>query len=321
MAENPLIEILLATYNGEMYVEQQIRSLMEQTYKNIRVVVSDDGSTDGTIVIVKKLMKEDSRIVLNSFGHRKGGAKQNFFHLLKLARADFVMFCDQDDVWESQKVEYTLKEMIRGECRKCPRLVYTDMKVVDKHLRVINNSFLKSSNIPVGRYDLNSVCVQNIGAGCTMMVNRQLINYALRQFNMENVIMHDWWISLIAAAFGSVGFINLQTVQYRQHGNNSIGAVKYSAFKNAINYNRMIRRIDLAIRQTKEFAEVFHDELTEKQLSDLKNFYEIPNQTLVRRFFHICLLCRVWKKGGIKKIGQFISLMCLTKDGNHGLER
>jgi len=311
MAQLPTIDILLATCNGAEYIESQLESLIEQTYQNIRILVADDASTDDTLEIVEKFQRRDSRIIICDTCRKRGSAKRNFLFLLEKAESDLLMFCDQDDVWSKTKVEDTLKLMLSGEWIDKPRLVYSDMKVVDGNLKVINDSFLRSSRIPIGFYDLNSVAVQNIGAGCTMMLNKPLVCLARRQVDVEKIVMHDWWVAMIAAAFGSIGFLNSATVLYRQHERNSVGAVTYSVVKNAVNIRRMVNRIELARRQAEEFQKVFEDSLTERQKRDLESFHEIAYLPLAVRIPRILFHCKVWKKGVARKVGQAVSLVLL----------
>ena len=140
MMENdrPLVEILLATYNGEKYLSELIDSLLEQSYRNILITISDDSSTDGTMGIIKKY-KDEYPGLFRILPHtdRFGNAKDNFFFLLRNSVADYVFLCDQDDVWLPEKVEIMIDELQRHDNE--PALVHCDLEVVDNNLVLINS--------------------------------------------------------------------------------------------------------------------------------------------------------------------------------------
>ena len=167
----PLIDILMATFNGERFVGEQIESIQAQSYRNWRLLVSDDCSSDGTLDVVRRYAANDERIRIVSEGVRYGGAKENFFALMGKSEAPYVMFCDQDDVWLSRKVEKTfilMNGMEDGYSAKLPLLVFTDMKVVDAELNVIAESFEAFSSIDPSRTALPYVLAQSLGAGCIL---------------------------------------------------------------------------------------------------------------------------------------------------------
>ena len=133
--EDSRIQILLAVFSGAQYLEEQIESLRAQTYSVWELLISDDGSSDGSLEIIDYYCNLDSRIYLVLDGIVAGSAKRNFFNLLGLAKADYVMFCDQDDVWDENKIEVTLNRMREVESRNSgmPILVSTDLRVVDQN--------------------------------------------------------------------------------------------------------------------------------------------------------------------------------------------
>ena len=310
----PQIDILLATCNGEAFIAEQLDSLVGQTYPNIRIIVSDDGSTDATVDVVRQFAQRDPRIVLDCPHRRFGSARDNFFYLAGLSRAELVMFCDQDDVWDADKVEATLEKMLQMEDGSDrPRLVFSDMKIVDRDLKEIAPSFLRSIGRPVGRYEFRHVLAQSVGAGCTMMVNRSALSLAMRNCDRSRIIMHDWWLSLIAAAFGSIGYVDRGLVQYRQHGDNVLGAVRHSFFWSAVHVEQNIRSMERIIAQAGEFKAVFSDILTPEQAREIDSITRIVEMKPLARLFSLPC-CRVWKSGLARKIGQAIALLMVRSD-------
>lgn len=225
------IDILLATYNGEPFLEVQLDSLLAQTYRGWRLLVRDDSSSDGTKEILENYRSRhpDLIMIIPSDGQNLGVCG-NFSRLLEQTDAPYVMFCDQDDVWLPDKIETTLTK-IRGLERQygesAPLLIHTDLIVVDAQLTVIGKSLWRyQSTAPQRMTKLNRVLMQNFATGCTVMINR-----ALRDLAMpipKQALMHDWWLVLVATAFGWVAAVANPTVLYRQHVRNNIGAMHWN---------------------------------------------------------------------------------------------
>lgn len=225
---DPSVVVVLATYNGAPYVEEQIESLRAQDLAGWRLLVRDDGSTDGTRERVEALARRDARIQLLEGGGRLG-VVGNFGALLRRARDDgaqYVFPCDQDDVWVPGKMSRLLAEMARLEAahgRGAPLLVHSDLRVVDEALSPLRASFLRHQGIAhEEREPLRVLLVQNFVTGCASLLNRPLLDFALPL--PPECIVHDWWLAQCAAASGRIGFLPEATVLYRQHGWNQIGA-------------------------------------------------------------------------------------------------
>lgn len=225
MEDNVLI--LLATYNGEAYIRTMIDSVLAQDYENIRLILSDDGSKDGTTAILDEYAAAyPDRVTHYRSGMRFGNAQKHFMHLLVTFHdAPYVMFCDQDDFWHPDKISKTMKLMkaTQGDS-DLPVLVHTDLRVVDRDLKEIAPSFCRNSALNGNRVALNRLLVNNVVTGCTVMINRPLAELGSREAPMDRILMHDWWLALIASACGKIAFLDEATIDYRQHGNNSVGA-------------------------------------------------------------------------------------------------
>lgn len=300
----PLVDILLATYNGSRFVGEQIESIRRQTYINWRLLVSDDCSTDGTLDVVKQFARTDSRIQIVSEGIKHGGAKENFFSLMRHSDSRYCMFCDQDDVWLPGKIANTfdLMRRLEGEHRDVPLLVFTDMKVVDGNLTTIHESFECFSSIDPSRSRFPQVIAQSLGAGCTMMVNAETRDISLKIGSTDDVIMHDWWITLVAAAFGHIAYLDEATSLYRQHGMNELGAVEYSPLKRASHFNQMTESVASTIRQARAFRDCYRDSLDLDKIESVDEFVAMGNTSGMSSVVHL-LRSRCWKKG-LRKVGQ-----------------
>ena len=232
MLKTDKIAILLASYNGETYIAEQIESLLAQTETGWELFVHDDGSTDRTPEILRRFeAREPDRIhVLD--GLPCGSAKDNFLRMMRDVRAPYVMFCDQDDVWLPEKVELTLGEMKRIEAKhgvEKPLLVFTDLRVTDERLQPIAERLSAYQKLNPGHIKPQELMIQNVVTGCTVMINRALAALAIRPENTAGIIMHDWWCALIGASFGAVSYVDRALVLYRQHGGNSVGAKKLNS--------------------------------------------------------------------------------------------
>jgi rhamnosyltransferase len=254
--EKDQIAIFLATYNGEKYIRQQIDSIRNQTYNNWKLWIRDDMSKDNTVNIIKNYIKIDKRINMLNSGGENLGPCLNFNKLMENVKYDnYVMFCDQDDVWLSQKIEKTYHEMKKIENKyntNIPILIHTDYKIVDKNLKIIANYGHKYMKIKYCSNSLNQLLGYNFMWGCTMMANRSLIEKCTPiPVEAEN---HDYWIGLVAATIGKVVYLNEATMMYRQHENNVTGGVYKNRLFKWINklffgWNDLNKRINNSLIQ------------------------------------------------------------------------
>jgi|TARA_R110001583_G_scaffold152131_1_gene303930 glycosyltransferase involved in cell wall biosynthesis len=230
---NQVIQILLATYNGSNYIREQLDSLLSQTNKNWLLLIHDDGSTDSTMEIIKVYCNiHPERIFLLEDDIHFGNSKDNFSHLLAASTAEYVMFCDQDDIWLSDKIEKTfgLMQDLVNDNKELPILVHSDLEVVDESLSSIAPSMFAYQGLSKSINGLLQILVKNSVTGCTMMINRKAIQVSLPM--SSSAIMHDWWIAAnVIKHHGIVGFVDKPLIQYRQHGSNSVGAKKNTLYQ------------------------------------------------------------------------------------------
>ncbi|MCX3067000.1 glycosyltransferase family 2 protein [Cetobacterium somerae] len=304
MKNNLKVEILMATYNGEDYIVEQIESLLNQTYNNWNLLIRDDGSKDRTIEKIEKFEKKyPNKIKL--LKDNKGGlrAKDNFLELLKNSKENYIMFCDQDDVWLPNKIELTLKKML--EVEDGPTLIHTDLKVVDDELNILANSFWQFQNLNPNRKTHNYLIVQNNITGCTMMINRELAD--LSNGNFFNGIMHDWVIAIIASLKGKIDYINESTILYRQHEKNDIGAKDYNLkyfIKKFLRNKEEIKNNNLKIK--KQLLDIKNKNKLENSLNkELDEYLELNKKNKI--YQKAWLIKNNYLKNGIyRKIGQML---------------
>lgn len=220
------VAIILATYNGEKYISEQLDSLINQTVDDFVCYIHDDGSTDRTVQICQNYKKAyPEKFIILDYAPT-GGAKNNFLSLMRQVNSDYILFCDQDDVWLPNKIE----EMIRAvDGISEDFLAFSDLKIVDERLRIIENSFYQSTHVNVEKINYKNALIKGYIPGCTMMVNRGLLEKALYYHDIDNIKMHDWWLVLIALISDSrLVYVNKSLGLYRQHSANTIGAMNQS---------------------------------------------------------------------------------------------
>lgn len=221
------VDILLATYNGATYLAQQLDSIAAQDFTDWQLIVRDDLSTDITPVLLEEFARRHPGRVTLLPSEKRLGAVGNFGALLMASTAEYVMCCDQDDVWLPDKISLTLSTMQALEekyGRGVPLLVHTDAEVVDASLTRLHASHAALHALDPAFSPLNRLLMQNTVQGCTMMMNRALLTRAL-PIPVE-ARMHDMWLALAAAAFGHIAYVPQATMQYRQHAGNEVGVGK-----------------------------------------------------------------------------------------------
>lgn len=244
------VDILLATYNGENYLVEQLESILSQTYSNFRLLISDDCSTDGTRKILEEYKEKDSRIQLFFQGKNLGVIK-NFEYLLKKVESKYYMLSDQDDIWKENKIEKSVEKLEDSESD----LVYTDLEVVDANLNVTYESYWKLKGIykKIKKYNnFEALYLNNFVTGCTLISKEEYIRDVLPLPDTSKFVLHDYWIALIVSQKGKISYIEEPLIKYRQHKNNKIGSRKQSDSLKSIDEIR-----ELFIKVKKEHFTVF----------------------------------------------------------------
>lgn len=225
----PLVDVLLATYNGAKHLADQLDSLLAQTHDNFRLLVSDDGSSDTTLAIVDRYRERlGPRLVVLPHPGRGQGVVRNFENLMAASLRDgvarWIAFADQDDVWLPHKLERCVDAMVQLEesgGAGLPCLVHSDLTVVDASLNVIAESFAAYQRMDPRECSSVSLLSVNQVTGCTMMVNRALLEMALPL--PSETVMHDWWCALLSSS-GRRRYLAAPQILYRQHTANQLGA-------------------------------------------------------------------------------------------------
>ena len=306
-----MIDILLSTYNGEAFLKEQLDSILNQTYKDFKLIIRDDVSTDSTVdIITDYVHKYPSEILYingvyyknmdnrigggdkNNNGNEKGhlGFNLSYNELLKYSTSDYIMFADQDDMWLPKKIEISIgriKELEKKFPDK-PILVHSDLTVVNKDLKIIESSFFKYIRINPSKNSLNGLIMQNTVTGCTMIINRSLVDIAIPL--TEEVFFYDYWFALVAKIFGIIDTINEPLILYRQHDSNVIGA-------GANNIRKLLKKISIIKDLYRQGCLLYkryynYNDSNNKGLKShykmiLKSFVEIGSANPIKRLYII----------------------------------
>ena len=238
----------MATYNGERYLAEQLDSLLSQTCQDWHLYVHDDGSQDGTVTILNRFASAyPGKMTILDYPSA-GGPCNNFLSILERVDAPYYMFCDQDDVWLSRKIELSIGELRQME-REHPQqaiAVYTDLQIVDENLAPVSPSMWEHAGIypQYIRTFADSGGHTAIATGCTMMFNKQA-KVVIGSFPAGKALMHDIWACLCVLKSGGVlKGIEDKTVLYRQHGHNTLGATATKAADIGLRYRLLnIRKV------------------------------------------------------------------------------
>jgi len=278
-----IVAILLSTYNGEKYLESQIESIRQQSYRDWRLYIRDDGSVDGTQSIIRDFVTKDNRISwINESKQVNLGVKQSFLELLNYSQTSYYMFCDQDDVWLPNKVSLTLQRMNLDN--SIPQLTFTDLRLVDQSLGTINSQVLKSIDIDTWLTKDNLI-FDNIVTGCTVMINDALKNKVL-PVDSAKIVMHDWWFAIVASQVGQIHFVYKPTILYLQHGDNQVGI-------NANFFNKIKKLKNIIIFKQQVKLQIIQSKLA-------FNMLNIRPSVQVQQFYNVAssasFLNKIWKQ-------------------------
>lgn len=270
--EDIYVDIVLPTYNGEKYIEEQLVSIFRQTFRRFRIYVRDDGSVDQTTRIIQNYKKRyPNKICIIQDSKGKLGAANNVLEICRYTNAPYVMFCDQDDYWFEDKIKGLLKAIMYYERinKNIPILVFSEAGVANEKLQPLHKTFSEAMHYDPKRIYFSNLLQVNILQGASCIYNRMLIektiNIKTKQVNPRTY--HDWWIVVVASLFGKIYYYNKQLMYYRIHQNNTVGIGSYCG---------VIRYLLSSTQEEKdEFAYKHYLYVNKYLCRDIKNnFYE-----------------------------------------------
>lgn len=281
------ISVVMATYNGEKYLEQQILSILNQTVKPDEFIVCDDGSTDGTISLLEKFAQQNKlRYVIND---RQLGLIANFKKVVSLANNEnYIALSDQDDEWLPEKLEKSVELLQQIDNDKVPCMVYSDLLLVDQNDNVLNTSFRDERGQSHYQYNLETLLLNNFVNGCTTLINPEL-KRRFAEIPDDVLLNHDSWMALLTFTFGKSAYIPLSLVRYRKHESNAsiTGDVKpksrYRSIMNELVDSLKGQKTFLAAEfaTAQRFYNCYVDEMAEDKKNNFKKFLSLQHKPYI----------------------------------------
>ncbi len=297
------IDVLLAAYNGAAYLAEQLDSILAQTYDSWTLILSDDGSTDGTDDMIEAYVKRyPDKIRRVRSGRHFGNAKEHFMWLIEQSDADWIALSDQDDVimnWKFEKLARLMRAAEEENGRETPVLVFSDQTPTDAQLNPLCDSLMRMQKQYADEIDWRALVFQNVVTGGACMFNRALAKLACQCADTSQIIMHDWWLAIVAARFGKVVYLNESTGYYRQHGGNSVGAKDVGSLGHIVHKLRHLdelkRTIYLKKAQAATLQKTFGARLSEQDEQFISGFcrqrsgvlYYLKYQKHIHAFFRL----------------------------------
>lgn len=306
------VDILLSTYNGSRYVEALIESVMKQTYPHIRLLVRDDGSSDGTPqILTRYAQRYPDRIRRVCDGRGNLGVTNSMLALLKQSSADYVIFCDQDDVWFADKTESLLRAIRRKEAQspRLPMLVHCDAYTTDAELRPVDEDPRKAlmsyqSGRDKRRTSFTNLLFCNPVQGASMICNRALCRELepLLSGRIPKDLIYDSLIASVCAIRGKIFYLPRPLMNYRQHAANLVGAKRTSLLHMSRYQGKELDAVktanNLIVNRTKcmVLKKYYRKQLSERQKEILTHVLATPNRW--SNFFRL----RLYREFGFRQI-------------------
>ena len=309
------VDVLLAVYNGEPFLRPFLDSLVAQSFRDFRLVVSDNRSSDATASIIEEYRPRLTHSILVLPQPRAfASAHANFARVTEAGEAPYAMFADADDIWHPNKIEKTITTMRKGEQKygtHSPILVHSDLTVVDDKLRCLNRSFWRYQFIDPKRTALNQLLLQNCVTGCTVILNRSLLE--LGRPIPSDACAHDHWYALVACAFGNILAVPESLIEYRQHAGNVTGAKRWGARYVIDRASRLYaaegarETIGANIAQARIFLSRFQGRLPVEQKQIIANFAAIRERRALSRRWAL-VRNAFWKRGFLRNLGLLLAI-------------
>ncbi|WP_418894049.1 glycosyltransferase [Limibacterium fermenti] len=287
------ISVVMATYNGEKFLRQQLNSILSQSYPVDELVVVDDHSTDSTLYILEEYLKSNQGIMKIFQNKENKGFIYTFKKALRFSSNNYIAFSDQDDVWEYNKIESQMDEITKVENGRfdIPIVCFHDLKLINKDGVLSDTlSFWCSKKIQIRHASLKSVLLKNVITGCTMLINKQMKDEVLKMPSCE-ILFHDHWIALIAYGFGVAIPLNNTLIKYRSHTNSVTDkkSLKVSE-KLFLAINRLLHKDESYLKENFEQVRVYRqcylDQIPEGARKTIDSFLSLENKSYYHKLFY-----------------------------------
>jgi glycosyltransferase involved in cell wall biosynthesis len=302
---HPEVEVLLATFNGELFLKEFLDSLYQQEGVRIHLRVSDDGSIDKTLEIIDsyKYLFESCKI----FTGPSSGPSSNFFSLIEKATFDFVALADQDDIWLPHHLISAVTRL--SETPDLPSMTFSSV------LEFAEGKIYESlwpDRFPGS--DVRTIVTENLARGCTIVLNSKSINL-INLYKPKKAIMHDWWILLLIYSSGSVTWSQLPEVRYRIHKNNAVGSKP--SFR--IRQNRFFRNFRgrewIVVSQINELLFNYSWSMSGQKRHEVSSFLREVNSPVLTGRWNLVLWCHRFRSNFLGELAVRLSFLVHNHKG------
>lgn len=303
-----MVDILLATYNGERFLNKQIDSILGQSYHDWFLYVRDDGSIDSTLEILatyNRKYPDKIKIVKDRLGNL--GVSGNFYQLMKYSTAPYIMYCDQDDIWKEDKISKELSYIKEYEkkYRDVPILIFSDLAGIDENDNLIFESFIRKNKYKVNKIIFSQLLFRNVVTGCTILMNRNLLSNVSQM--PTDILLHDYWAVLVCMlSKGEIGYLDETTILYRQHVNNCIGDLSLTIKDKVINI------FNLSNYQERKKRSIEYYRYLERQMVLLKKICKPEINSKEEQLLN--LIINIWYMPPLKRAWLLYKNNCLPND-------
>jgi glycosyltransferase involved in cell wall biosynthesis len=284
----PQVDVLLATYNGGKFLSEQLDSILCQEFVTVRIVVSDDCSTDTTLKILESYRRNHPNIELVTGPGQ--GPSANFFSLLEYAKANYIALSDQDDIWEPNHLIESVNALRASEGVSA---------MTFSNIRVLTNFKYRYTHVKVDWLPQpKNRFFENLAHGCTIVMNKKLVD-SIRGRYPKNAIMHDFWIYLVASSIGRVILIKNVTVNYRLHGSNVIGISRKISMRRIQN---LAQHSWPVYHQLSELNQLYKTEIHSEVLLELSRLISNLKKSRLHRFLRLSLRLTRYRKSLVDEV-------------------
>ncbi len=282
------VSVALCTFNGAKYLEKQLKSILDQTYPIYEIIIVDDCSTDETLDILHQYAQLYSHIQIFQNSENLG-SNLSFKKVIDITEGTYIALCDQDDIWFPGKIASQMKQLSNlspVELEK-PLVIYHDSVLIDEFDHQVAKSFMQNRGLYPSRANFKDLLITNWITGCTCLINQRM-KYEMQKSDMQNIMMHDYLIALIAYGFGTQIFIDEALMYYRSHSNSVTDKDKVTwRYRIADFWKRSSSGQYLmpAILQSKAFLKTYRDKLPTRPIRTLEKLTNLEKKTIISKFF------------------------------------
>lgn len=278
------VDILLATYNGGKYLDEQLESIFEQDFHNYRILIRDDGSTDSTLDVLSKwkgLNPQKIEIIQDQLGNL--GPTGNFNQLMEASTAPYICFCDQDDKWLPKKLssQVCFIKSLEEKHLHTGIMIFSDLIMCDENMNVICPSLIEKDRLDTKALGAHQLLMQNVPYGCTTMINRKLL--AIVSPIDDRALLHDHWMAIISSLMGGLFYQDEVLIYHRIHENNASRAESehkkesINDLKSIISNDNFHNYLNKQVHQAQAILEKYQTHLTEQQINMMKDFIRLSS--------------------------------------------